>query len=87
MTTLGREVRLGTASMVSQSGVFIEVDKLDMRKYAARPALAMVLIDYLLHVEVRPSEGWSEATARARARATSNILSSCFTRNPLARRR
>ncbi|GMI40187.1 hypothetical protein TrCOL_g2105 [Triparma columacea] len=67
MTTLGREVRLGTASMVNQSGVFIDVEKLNMRKYAARPALAMVLVEYLLHVEVNPRKALelcSEATQK-----------------------
>ena len=67
MTTLGREVRLGTASMVNQSGVFIDVEKLNMRKYAARPALAMVLVEYLLHVEVSPRKALelcSEATQK-----------------------
>ncbi|GMI11993.1 hypothetical protein TrLO_g5768 [Triparma laevis f. longispina] len=68
MTTLGREVRLGTASMNSGSGKFIEIDKLNLRKYASRPALAIALIDYLLFVEVNPRKGLelcSEATQRA----------------------
>ena len=70
-TTLGREVRLGTASMAlssSSPGVFIDVEKLDMRKYAARPALAMVLVDYLLGVVGNPRKALelcSEATSRA----------------------
>jgi hypothetical protein len=46
VTALGREVRLGTASMAaaaeSGSGVFINSDRLDLRKYARRPAMAMV---------------------------------------------
>jgi len=67
-TALGRELRLGTASMASIDGIFINVDKLDMRKYARRPALAMALADYLLHVEVNPRralELCAEATERA----------------------
>ena len=52
MTTMGRQVRLGTASMLSHSGgPFIDVNRLDLRKYAARPALAKVLCDYMLYHE------------------------------------
>eukprot|EP00966_Prymnesium_polylepis_P215880 4998100-Prymnesium_polylepis.1 len=41
VTALGRLVRLGTASMLSEAGgPFINADRLDLRKYAARPALA-----------------------------------------------
>lgn len=52
MTTLGREVRLGTASLSSSAtGPLVDVEKLNLRKYATRPGLAMVLVDYLLYVE------------------------------------
>eukprot|EP01038_Epipyxis_sp_PR26KG_P007096 gene7096-9682_t len=52
MTTLGREVRLGTASLSSSSsGALIDVEKLNIKKYASRPGIAMVLADYLLYVE------------------------------------
>jgi tetratricopeptide repeat protein 8 len=52
MTTLGREVRLGTASLAtSTTGALIDVEKLNIKKYAARNGLAMVLTDYLLYVE------------------------------------
>ena len=47
----GRHVRLGTASMLSaEPGVFIDLGKLDLRKYARRPALAKALFGYILHV-------------------------------------
>eukprot|EP00043_Microstomoeca_roanoka_P027879 m.16263 g.16263 ORF g.16263 m.16263 type:complete len:505 (+) comp8043_c0_seq1:78-1592(+) len=47
----GRYVRLGTASMISgDDGMFIDVAKLDMRKYATRPGLARALVLYILHV-------------------------------------
>eukprot|EP00965_Chrysotila_dentata_P082017 2706856-Pleurochrysis_carterae.AAC.2 len=50
MTALGRLVRLGTASMASEAGgPFINIDKLDLRKYAARPALAKALFDYIFY--------------------------------------
>lgn len=52
VTSSGRFVRLGTASMASeQGGPFIAVDRLDLRKYASRPNLARVLCDYMLYVD------------------------------------
>ena len=54
-TALGRMVRLGTASMLSESGgPFINVDRLDLRKYAARPALAKALFEYVLYHDHNP---------------------------------
>ena len=67
MTTLGREVRLGTASMDAGPGSFIDVSKLDMRKYGSRPPLALPLGDYLLYADVNPRKALelcSEATRR-----------------------
>ncbi len=50
-----RFVRLGTASLLSDGGgPFINLDKLDLRKYAARPCLARALCDYMLHHEHNP---------------------------------
>ena len=55
VTTSGRFVRLGTASMASQQGgPFIDLSRMDFRKYAERPALAKVLCDYILYVEHNP---------------------------------
>lgn len=54
MTSLGRQVRLGTASMISDGGVFINIQKLNLRKYASRPALAKALCDYLIYHEHNP---------------------------------
>jgi tetratricopeptide repeat protein 8 len=52
MTTLGREVRLGTASLSSlATGALVDVEKLNVKKYASRTGLAMALTDYLLYVE------------------------------------
>jgi tetratricopeptide repeat protein 8 len=52
MTNLGREVRLGTASLSSLStGALVDVEKLNVKKYASRTGLAMALTDYLLYVE------------------------------------
>eukprot|EP00045_Choanoeca_perplexa_P007419 m.66933 g.66933 ORF g.66933 m.66933 type:complete len:528 (-) comp14067_c0_seq2:87-1670(-) len=54
-TASGRYVRLGTASMLQdESGAFINVAKLDLPKYAKRPALAKALFLYLLHVDEQP---------------------------------
>jgi len=54
-TALGRVMRLGTASLMSApGGPFIAPDRLDLRKYARRPALARALCDYLLYVEHNP---------------------------------
>lgn len=51
-TTLGREVRLGTASLAASStGALVDVEKLNIKKYARRQGIAMVLTDYLLYVE------------------------------------
>lgn len=57
-----REVRLGTASMAASAGdgsgeaggPFIDSSRLDLRRYARRPSLAMVLADYLIFVERNP---------------------------------
>lgn len=50
-----RFVRLGTASLLSEvGGQFINLDKLDLRKYAARPCLARALCDYMLYHDHNP---------------------------------
>lgn len=52
MTNLGREVRLGTASLsTSTTGSLIDVDKLNMKKYSTRQGLAVAITEYLLYVE------------------------------------
>jgi len=55
MTSLGRAVRLGTASMRSQEGgPFIDVERLDMRRYAGRAAVAKTLCEYILYHDHNP---------------------------------
>lgn len=50
VTSSGRFVRLGTASMLCEAGgPFINIDKLDLRKYASRPTLARALCDYIIY--------------------------------------
>mmetsp|Transcript_14346 Transcript_14346/g.34067 ORF Transcript_14346/g.34067 Transcript_14346/m.34067 type:complete len:509 (-) Transcript_14346:210-1736(-) len=63
MTSFGRLVRLGTASLAAASvngagggGAFILVDKLDLRKYAARPALARALFEYIMYHDHNPKK-------------------------------
>ena len=52
MTTMGREVRLGTASLASATaGPLVDVGRLNVKKYAKRTGLAMMLTDYLIYVE------------------------------------
>jgi tetratricopeptide repeat protein 8 len=52
---MGRVVRVGTASLLSAfGGAFIQADRLDLRKYAARPALGKALCDYILYVDHNP---------------------------------
>ena len=57
VTTSGRFVRLGTASMKSEEGgPFINVEQLDLQKYASRPSLGKALCDYLLYSEHNPKK-------------------------------
>jgi len=69
LTSLGREVRLGTASMATDiGGPFLNVERLDLAKYAKRPSLAMVLCDYLVYHDRNPRKGLelaAEATVHA----------------------
>ena len=52
VTTSGRFVRLGTASLASEpGGPFVNLERINMQKYAARPAMAKALCDYIFHVE------------------------------------
>ena len=51
MTTLGREVRLGTASLSASNGKLVDLERLNIKKYAARPGLSCILAEYMLYVE------------------------------------
>ena len=64
MTALGRQMRLGTASLTAvKAGGFIDVDQLDMAKYGQRPALARTLAEYCLIVECNPRRALDLAAA------------------------
>ena len=69
VTSGGRAVRVGTASMLAEpGGPFVDLEKLDLRKYAARPALTRALCDYMLYHDRNPRKAvelCSLATTRA----------------------
>jgi tetratricopeptide repeat protein 8 len=68
MTALGRAVRIGTASMLSTpGGPFINSDKLDMKRYGSRPALAKALWEYLWYVEANPRKAMELSAAATQA--------------------
>lgn len=50
MTNLGREVRLGTASLQA-SGNLVDSSRINVKKYAGRTGIAMAITDYLIYVE------------------------------------
>eukprot|EP01138_Halocafeteria_seosinensis_P000719 gb/GECG01000736.1/.p1 GENE.gb/GECG01000736.1/~~gb/GECG01000736.1/.p1 ORF type:complete len:522 (+),score=58.36 gb/GECG01000736.1/:1-1566(+) len=65
-TSFGRQIRLGTASMIAQSkgeGPFIDVERLDMNKYARREAISRALCDYLFYHEQNPRKAAELAAA------------------------
>ena len=71
-----RFVRLGTASLLSDGGgPFINLDKLDLRKYAARPCLARALCDYMLYHDHNPKRALELC---AHATTGSNFEVSCL---------
>ena len=55
--TTWRFVRLGTASLASEpGGPFVNLERINMQKYAARPAMAKALCDYIFHVAANPKK-------------------------------
>ena len=57
-----------------KDGPFINLDKLDLRKYALRPNLARVLCDYMLYHEHNPKKAL-ELCAHANASLHSAVIS------------
>ena len=51
MTSGGRLVRLGTASVMQTGGEFIMADKLNAKHVVKRKYLAKAIVDYLIYVE------------------------------------
>lgn len=56
VTSSGRYLRLGTASLLGQGDQFIVSEKLDMKKMAQKPAIAKALCEYLIYVEHNPKK-------------------------------
>jgi tetratricopeptide repeat protein 8 len=56
VTSSGRYLRLGTASLLSQGDQFIISDKMDMKKMAQKPGIAKALCEYLIYVEHNPKK-------------------------------
>mgnify|MGYP001048108895 CR=1 FL=1 len=56
VTSAGRFLRLGTASMLGQGDQFIVADKLDMKRMAQKPAIAKALCDYLIYCDNNPKK-------------------------------
>lgn len=63
VTSSGRFVRLGTASMKAMQDKSIDTSQLDLQKYAKRPALAKALCDYLIYFEHNPRKALELASA------------------------
>ncbi len=52
MTNMGREIRLGTASLAGRPGdSLVNVDRLNIKKYARKDGLSVILAEYMLYVE------------------------------------
>ena len=56
VTSSGRYLRLGTASLLGQGDQFIVSEKMDMKKMAQKPAIAKALCEYLIYVEHNPKK-------------------------------
>ena len=56
VTSAGRYLRLGTASLLGQGDQFIVSGKMDMKKMAQKPAIAKALCEYLIYVEHNPKK-------------------------------
>lgn len=54
ITSAGRFLRLGTASLLGSDGRFIVAEKLDMKRMGQKPAIAKALCDYLIYVDQSP---------------------------------
>nr|CCA18634.1 sporangia induced TRP protein putative [Albugo laibachii Nc14] len=65
-TSFGRQIRPGTASIQTEDqSCFIDVDQLDLKRYASRPLIAKILVDYILYHARNPRRALelaSEAT-------------------------
>ena len=67
MSVAGRFVRLGTQSLLSDNGQFIQAERIDPSKFTAKPAEAKALLDYLLRVDHNPRKALELASAMTTA--------------------
>ena len=69
VTAISRQMRLGTASLAAgPSGCpFLDVERLDLARFAARPAVAKALFDYILAVDHNPRKALELAAAASSA--------------------
>lgn len=68
VTSSGRYLRLGTASMLSAGGKFIQSERLDMKRMAQKQPIAKALCDYLIYCDNNPRKAMelcAEATTLA----------------------
>lgn len=56
ITSGGRYMRLGTASLAGSTDGFLNTDKLNMRNIAKKGAIAKAVCNYLLYVECNPKK-------------------------------
>jgi tetratricopeptide repeat protein 8 len=76
MTNLGREVRLGTASLQA-NGNLVDSSRINVKKYAGKTGVAMAITDYLIYVEhnIRKAlELCAEATKAVRVLCKYNLF-------------
>lgn len=70
VTSLGRELRLGTASLATQDGgTFLDISRLDFSRLVRRGPMSKIICDYLIYHEHNPRralELCAEATRAAR---------------------
>ena len=50
-TVMGREIRLGTASLTNNGTSLVDMEKLNVKKYCTRKGWAMIVAEYLLYVQ------------------------------------
>ena len=74
MTNLGREVRLGTASLQA-TGNLVDSSRINIKKYAGRTGVAMAITDYLLFVEHNVRKALELCAEATKAVCRAKILS------------
>lgn len=67
MSMAGRYVRLGTASMLADGSDALNIERIDVHKYAHRHAEAKTLIDYLLYHDHNPKKALELAASCTQA--------------------